>query len=160
MDETTKALLARVTELREPPQRIGESLVSTFYRCEHLTPNDMARLAAAATGHLHDHEFEVAIGVHCSGALFAASIAGGRQVAFVRSDGTLWGAPVKGRAAVIVDDVVRSGTTVRAAAARAQEAGAKVVGFACVVDATASPGSLDGLPLWSAFQQANEQAGD
>ncbi len=153
MDETTKAVIESITERYPEARRIPSGHQSnTFYDCNRLTPNELARLAAEAIGDLPEGAFDVAVGVAYHGILFAAAVAGGRGVAILQTDGKLCGAAVKGQKVVIVDDVAHSGRRLKQAAEMLVAAGAKVVGFAVVVDRSNGRIGTSTQPLWSAFQ--------
>ena len=153
MDETTKAIIERITHTHGQPQQIPSGHVaSVFYDCIQLSPNELARLAAQAVGHLeHDH-FDVALGIAYAGICFAAAVAGGRQVAILQADGEICGPSLKGKKVIIVDDVVHSGRRLTAAASRIRSLGGAVVGFACIVDRSDGKVGSDKQPLWSAYQ--------
>lgn len=153
MDETTKAIIDRITVRYPKPTKIPtghECLV--YYDCIQLTPTELARMAAEATGERDHHLFDVAVGLAYAGIFFAAAVAGGRHVAILQTDGEILGPPLKGKRVVVVDDVVHSGRKIARAGERLQAAGAEVVGFACIVDR--SGGEIPALkhPLWSAYQ--------
>ena len=151
MDETTKAIIEKVTIKYETPTRIPSGHVTDlFYDCIKLTPNDLARLAANAVGDLDQHLFDMTLGVAYSGILFASAVAGGREVAILEKEGRIYGLPVNGHKLVVVEDVIHTGKSVLAAEKIAQGCGAKVVGFACVVDRTTA--SFTEKPVWSAFK--------
>lgn len=153
MDETTKAIIERITVRYMSATRIPSGdLCTVFYDCVRLSPSDLARLAAEATGDLPAGTFEVAVGIAYSGVLFAAAVAGGRQCAILRHDHTLYGASVAGAKVVVVDDVVHTGGRLREAAAAVAQVGGIVVGYACIIDRSSGAASLGGLPLWSAVQ--------
>jgi orotate phosphoribosyltransferase len=166
MDETTKGIIERIAIQFPKPTRIPSGQVcSVFYDCFQLTPNDLARLAAHAVGHLDHDAFDVAVGRAYSGILFAASVAGGRKVAILQKDGRFFGPDLKGQRVVVVDDVVHSGRQLQDAAERVQAEGGRVVGFACLIDRSGGTfGNSDGAdaasglgaPLWSAFQTEME----
>ena len=156
MDETTKAIIDRITVRFNPPTRIPSGQVaSVFYDCYQLAPSELARLAAEAVGDLNPEMFDVAVGLAYSGILFAASVAGGRKVAIFQKDGKIFGPDLKGKRVVVVDDVVYTGQHLVKAAKKVEDEGAIIVGFVCIVDR--SSGILKGpesplkLPLWSAF---------
>jgi orotate phosphoribosyltransferase len=166
MDETTKGIIERIAIQFPKPTRIPSGQVcSIFYDCFQLTPNDLARLAAHAVGHLEHDAFDVAVGLAYSGILFAASVAGGRKVAILQKDGRFFGPDLKGQRVVVVDDVVHTGNRVQEAAERVRSEGGDVVGFACLIDrsggrlaAPPSSGAAGGhsVPLWFAFQTEME----
>lgn len=153
MDETTKSVIERITVQYPTVCKIPSGHESkVYYECARLSPNELARLAAEATGHLPEDAFDVALGIAYNGILFAAAIAGGREVAIQKIDGGLCGGSVAGKKVVIVDDVAHSGRHLRAAEQAALAAGAIVIGYAVIVDR--SDGKLNSAdkPLWSAFQ--------
>lgn len=159
MDETSKVIIDSITiHYQEPRQLEDGKQVTTFFDCRALTPNDLARLAAIAVGHLEDSQFDLAVGVAYSGILFAAAVAAGQGVAIYQKDGKFCGSSLAGKKVVIVDDVIHSGAHVLAAAQGAVQLGATVVGFACVVDRSSSnlvtvpEVSKTPLPIWSAWQ--------
>jgi orotate phosphoribosyltransferase len=152
MDETTKAIIEKITTRHPTPVSLpGGGRSTVVYDCSLLSPNDLARMAAEATGDLPEGTFDAVIGLAYRGILFAASVAGGHQVIIMESDGKLCGPPIRGRRVVIVDDVVHSGEHLLNARALAEGAGATVVGFACIVDRSTSHAVFGALPLWSAF---------
>jgi orotate phosphoribosyltransferase len=154
MDETSDGILNRVTIKYVTPREISPGkLISTFYDCRLLTPNDLARLAAEAVGHLDDHSFDIAVGAAYSGILFASAVAGGKQVVISQKDGILAGPNVAGRRVIICDDVVSTGEQLLKIAQRLRENGGEVVGFACIVDRLSKDGQLAGLPLYSACRE-------
>jgi orotate phosphoribosyltransferase len=154
MDETSDGILNRVTIKYVAPREIAPGkTITTFYDCRLLTPNDLARLAAEAVGHLSDHAFDIAVGAAYSGILFAAAVAGGKQVAISQKDGILAGPNVAGRKVMICDDVVSTGEQLQKIAKKVRENGGEVVGFACIVDRLSKDGMLAGLPLYSAFRE-------
>lgn len=155
MDETTQASIARITVRYDAPQKImsGHN-VSVFYDCKQLTPNELARLAADAMGDLHIDAFDIALGIGYTGISFANAVAGGRQVAVLKSDQEIFGPDVKDKKVVIVDDVVHSGRRLTEAAKIVEKSGGKVTGYACIVDR--SDGRLKLNPLWSAYQTIME----
>lgn len=153
MDETTKAVIERITRSYPKPQTIPSGHEScAYYECNLLTPNELARLAAEAVGHLPEDAFDVAIGIAYQGILFAAALAGGREVSILQTDGKFSGSDLSGKKVIIVDDVVHSGKRMLDAEAKAVAAGANVVGYACVVDRSDGAFGSKHKPLWSAFQ--------
>ena len=154
MDETIDGIINTVTIRYPKPTKIkGGHLCSIFYDCAKLSPNDLARLGAQTTGHLDEDNFNAVLGISYSGILFAAAIAGGRQVNILQKDGEIYGPSLKGKMVLIVDDVVASGAQMKDAATRAEKQGAKVIGFACIVDRTGGKFAADStLPLLSAHQ--------
>lgn len=157
MDETTKAIIERITIRFPKPTRIPSGAVcSVFYDCYQLTPNDFARLAAEAVGHLDHDLFDIAVGLAYSGILFAAAVAAGRKVAIQQKDGTFFGPDLAGRRVVIVDDVVHSGQHLREARDRVLKEGGKIVGYACAIDRSAGADLELGAPLWAAYEAGME----
>lgn len=153
MDETTKSIIARITTSYPTPQRIPSGQESsTYYNCSLLNPNELARLAAEAVGDLSEDAFDVAVGLAYRGILFAAAIAGGRDVAILQTDGKFTGPELRGKRVLIVDDVVYTGSRLYSAEQSLTAAGAKVVGYACIIDRSdGAVGSKD-RPAFSAFQ--------
>lgn len=150
MDETTRGIIERIRVVCDKPVLLPDGQeCKVFYDCARLSPNDLSRLAAEATGDVEEHVFDMVVGVAYAGILFAASIAGGRSVSILQADGQLWGGSVRGRKVLIVDDVIFSGARVQRAAKRVADLGGSVVGYACIVDR--SDGKL-GAPLWSAYE--------
>jgi orotate phosphoribosyltransferase len=157
MDETTRSIIEKITVTFPKPIRIPTGQVcSVFYDTFQLSPNDLARLAALAVGHLHHDDFDVAVGLSYSGILFAAAVAGGRHVNILQKDGRFFGPDLKGKKVVIVDDVVHTGGRLRDAASKVASEGGSVVGYACIVDRS-SPNVLTlSHPLWSSYQSEME----
>ena len=153
MDETTKAIIDKITIQYDTPTRIPSGhTCKVFFDCFQLSPNDMARLAADAVGHLEHDYFDVAVGLAYSGILFSAAVAGGRQVVILQRDGKLFGPDLKGKKVLVVDDVIFSGTRIRNAFSVVRAAGGEVVGTACIVDRSEGRVADLKLPLWSAIQ--------
>ena len=157
MDDTTKVIIERVTIRFPRPTRIPSGHVcSVFYDTYQLTPNEMARLAADATGHLDHDAFDTVVGLAYSGILYASAVSGGRMVAILQKDGKLFGPDLRGRRVVVADDVVFSGRHLQDAVEKVEREGGIVVGCACIVDRSGGkPESLT-QPLWSAFQTGME----
>lgn len=153
-DETTKSMLKKITVNYSSPKQIPGASYSSdiFYDCAKLTPGDLARLAAEATGDLDSTDFDYVIGIAYSGILFASAVAGGRFAGILGKDDKIYGPAIKGANVLIVDDVIYSGNQVLRAAKIVEQAGAKIVGFACVVDRSKKGGELNAKPLYSAFQ--------
>jgi orotate phosphoribosyltransferase len=149
MDETSKALIERISLASKQPDGLAEQI---FYDCRSLSPSDLSRLAAVATGHLAVRDFDLALGIAFSGILFAAAVAGGRQVAILKEDGSIWGPTLSGKKVLIVDDVVHSGSNLQKAEAAAMAQGADVVGYCCIVDGSHLCGAQLIRPLWSAYK--------
>ena len=157
MDETTRAIIERITVVFAKPTRIPTGQVcTTFYDTFQLSPSDLARLAGIAVGHLQHDDFDVAVGLSYSGILYSAAIAGGRKVTILQKDGQFFGPDLNGLKVVVVDDVVHTGGRLKDAAKKVEAEGGTVVGYACIVDR--SNGTLPelSLPLWSAFQTEME----
>ena len=153
MDDTTKAIINRITVRYDKPTEIPSGDKCTvFYDCFQLNPNDLARLAAQAVGHVDHDQYDMALGIAYSGILFAAAVAGGREVSILQKDGKLFGPSLKGKKIVIVDDVVHRGRHMAEAAVYAEKAGATVVAYVCMVDRSNGTVGTKERPLWSAFQ--------
>jgi len=153
MDDTTKAVIDRVTINYDTPREItGGDSVTTFYDCRLLTPNDLARLAAEAVGHLGDGTFDLVLGMAYSGILFSAAVASNQQVAIFQKDNVISGPSVQGRRVLIVDDVIHTGHHMQAAAQAVQKAGGSVVGYCCVIDRSPGVFHPGDKPIWSAYQ--------
>lgn len=153
MDATAKSLIDSISQKFDPPKKLGSGReVSTFYDCAALSMADLSRLAALSIGDLDEDSFDVVIGLAYSGILFATAIAGGRHVSIIEKDGSVYGSQIKGMKALISDDVVCSGSHLRKARKIAESLGAKVVGYACIIDRSNGLGSIDGIPLYPAFQ--------
>jgi orotate phosphoribosyltransferase len=157
MDETTKAVIERITITFPKPTRIPSGQVCTkFYDTYQLPPNELARLAALAVGHLHHDEFDIAVGLAYSGILFSAAVAGGRKVAIIQKDGRFFGPDLKGMRVVVVDDVAHTGGRLLAAGQKVEAEGGAVVGYSCIIDRSQGLTMSGGKPLWSAFQSEME----
>lgn len=153
MDDTTKSIIDKITlSLATPKEIPGGYRVKVFYDCVQLSPNDLARLAAQATGHLAEGVFDIAVGIAYSGILFASAVASGQKVSILQIDGKLTGPEVKGKKVIVVDDVVCTGSRVCEAEKIIEQFGGKVVGYACIVDRSCGKFGLPDKPLWSAFQ--------
>lgn len=153
MDETTKALIEKITFTYPTPQPIPSGhLCSIYYDCMQLSPNDLARLAALAVGHLDQHHFDIAVGIAYNGIFFAGAVAGGRHTAILQKDGRFHGPSLTGKRVVVVDDVVHSGNRMNEASAKVTEAKGIVTGFACIIDRSEGRFGTEDKPLWSAFQ--------
>ena len=153
MDDTTKSIIDKITvNYPKPVQLPSGHKSSVFFDCIQLSPNDLARLAAAATGHLDTHAFDLALGVAYGGIFYAAAVAGGRHVAIFQRDGVFRGPEIHGQKVIVCGDVVCSGGELRKAADKVEEVGGKVIGYACIVDRSdGSVGTAD-CPLWSAYR--------
>lgn len=157
MDETTKQIIERITVRYPAPTKAPTGVVcKVFYDCAALSPADLARLAAEATGHLAKEDFDIAVGLAYTGIFFAGPVASGRQVAILQHDRRLYGVPVSGRKVVICDDVMHTGKRFHEAAQLLQKAGAHVYGFACIVDRSQGSAAKVQLPVWSAVQTVME----
>jgi orotate phosphoribosyltransferase len=143
MDETTKAIIAKITV------RTGSGV---SYDCAALSPNDLARMAAEATGDLAEGTFDLVLGIAYRGIFFAAAVAGGHQVAILQHDGAISGPSVRGRKVLIVDDIFTGAERLSAALETIATLGGSTVGCACIVDRTESAVAFGGRPVWSAFQ--------
>ena len=153
MDETTKAIIDTITVRYPNPTTIPSGDKCTvFYDCIQLSPADLARLAAEATGELPEDTFEIVVGLAYTGIFFAAAVAGGRQVAILTHDDKLAGPPVKGRKVLVVDDVIHTGTRVKKARETIEKAGGIVVGYSCIVERSSKKSIDRALPVWSAVQ--------
>lgn len=155
MNETIASIIAKVMVRYPKPTAVtGGHTSMEFFDCARLSPSDLARLAAHATGDLDEEAFDAVVGIAYTGIFFAAAIAGGRQVNILQKDGELYGPDLKGRKVVVVDDVVVTGQHVAAAAGKVAAVGGIVVGYACVIDRSGGSLGSDQLPLWSAHQAA------
>ena len=155
MNETIASIIEKVTVRYQKPTRIkGGHVCTEFFDCARLSPSDLARLAAQATGDLDENHFDAVLGLAYSGILFAAAVAGGRQVNILQKDGEIYGPALTGKKVVVVDDVVASGAHLRNAEEKMRGAGATVVGYACVVDRSDGKIGTDTKPLWSAHVSA------
>ena len=155
MNETIAAIIAKVIVRYPVPTAVpGGHLTTEFFDCARLSPSDLARLAAHATGDLDEQTFDAVVGIAYSGIFFAAAVAGGRQVNILQKDGQLHGPDLRGRRVMVVDDVIVTGDHLAAAAQKVTTAGAVVVGYACIVDRTGGIVSCPERPLWSAYQSA------
>lgn len=153
MDDTTGSIIERITVRFSKPEKIPSGhTASIYYDVAQLTPNDLARLAAAAAGHLNPHEFDLAVGLAYAGIYFAGAIAGGREVGILQKDGALWGPSVKGKKIILVTDVVLEGRELSAAAKSPALAGAKIVACACIVDRSNGRFGSAELPLYAALR--------
>lgn len=157
MDETTKAIVAKITVRYPAPVVLPEGRTGTvLYDCTRLSTPDLARVAAEATGDLPEDTFDLVLGIAYRGILFAAAVAGGRDVAILEREGGVCGPDLTGRRVVVVDDVVYSGENLRRAAELVRQHGGSVVGFACIVDRSDGAVGSTSCPLWSAFQPGEE----
>ena len=153
MDETTKAIIDGITVRYAKPTKIPSGdLCTVFYDCIQLSPADLARLAAEATGDLAEGTFDVTLGLAYTGILFASAVAGGRQVSILTTENKIFGIDVKGKKVVIVDDVVHSGKRLLEATKLVEQAGGIVSGYACIIDRSLGKFGTPSRPLWSAYQ--------
>lgn len=143
MDETTKGVIARM-------RTVANGVES--YSSASLNPNELARLAADAVGHLDETFFDVAVGIAYDGILFAAAVAGGRSVAMLTHDQRFWGPALRGKKVIVVDDIIYNYNRLREASALVVGAGAVVVGFAAIVNLAKGGESVLTAPLWTADQ--------
>ena len=153
MDETTSSIIERITIRSDKPMRLlnGE-YSSIFYDCIQLTPNDLARLAAESVGELPESTFDIAIGVAYSGILFAAAVAGGKQVAILDHELAIQGPSIEGKKVILVDDVVHTGRKIAAGIEAVAQSGGELVGVACIIYRQGDLLSSLGVPVWSAVQ--------
>ena len=152
-EETSAAIVASISVTYPKLTRIASGhFCTTYYDCARLHGSDLARLAAEATGHLADDSFDVAVGLAYGGIAFAASIAGGKFLAILQTDGVIWGPSVKGRKVLIVDDVVCAGRRIADATEKLSGMGAIVVGSAAIIDRSNGSVGTPERPLWSAYQ--------
>lgn len=149
-DDTTKSIIDSIAVNYSKPTKIPSGHVTkTFYDCMRLTPNDLARLAAQATGDVDFNNFDVVVGIAYTGVFFAASIAGGKTVAILQHDGRIFGKPISAKRILLVDDVLVTGATLDAAKLKLSSLGAEVSGFAVIVDR--SRGNFKSGKIYSAF---------
>lgn len=151
-DETTRAIIESITVKYPAPTVLPSGHVAqVFYDCVKLTPSDLNRLAAQAIGELNKDSFDMVVGVAFTGVLFAAAIAGGKPVGMLYEN-RIFGQSVSGKTVLLVDDVIFGGDAIRKAEKTLAAQGAKVFGYACVVDrsngALASKGQV-----WAAFRE-------
>lgn len=152
-DTTTKGIIDRITiRYPEPREIVGGHCTDLFYDSISLTPSELARLAAIAVGGIDRDLFDLAVGIAYTGIMFASAVAGGKHVAILKENGEVYGPEVKGKRVIIVDDVVFRGGALNNAANILKEHGAKVVGFACIVDRSKGERSYDIDPLYSAYE--------
>ena len=158
MDATTRELINSITERYDSAREIpGGHTCSVFYDCAQLTPNSLVRLAALTIGHLPAHSFEVAIGIAPRGVFFGAAVAGGRQAGFISITGEYWGADIKGKKVILVDDVVCTGTAFKKAREAIKEFNVDLIGYAAIVNRSDNPELIiDGIPVWSSYQTTLE----
>jgi orotate phosphoribosyltransferase len=152
MDETTLRIIDRIVRNFPEKRSIPSGhLVDRYYSSVELTTGDLSRLAAAATGHLAAHPYEVAVAAGLTGVFFAVEAANGGHIALLQEDGSIYGASVKNERVILVDDVVCSGKTLLRAKERLEGYGANVIAFTVIVDRLSPSGELDGLPVFSAY---------
>ena len=155
MNETIASIIEKVTvRYAKPTQISGGHLCTEFFDCARLSPSDLARLAASATGDLDENHYDAVSGLAYSGIFFAAAVAGGRQVNILQKDGEIYGPSLKGRKVVIADDVVASGAHLQNAEAKIRSAGATVFGLACGVDRSNGKVGTESMPIWSSHTSA------
>lgn len=151
MDQTTDSIIERITIHSDKPMRLLNGEYSTvFYDCIQLTPNDLARLAAEAVGAIAEGDFDSVVGLAYSGILFAAAVAGGKQVAIFDHEHKIQGPDITGQRVILADDVVHTGSRILQAIEQIERLGARVVGVACIIhrgSAVTFP-----VPIWSAWQ--------
>jgi orotate phosphoribosyltransferase len=153
MNETIASIIEKVVVRYSVPTLVHGGHKSTeFFDCARLSPSDLARLAAHATGDLEEEAFDAVVGIAYTGIFFAAAVAGGKQVNILQKDGQMYGPELKGRKVIVVGDVAVTGEHLAAAAAKVAAVGAEVVGYACIVDRSGGKAITTGLPLWSAHQ--------
>lgn len=153
MDETTDAIIERITIHSDKPMRLVNGEYSTvFYDCIQLTPNELARLAALAVGALSEGTFDLAVGIAYSGILFAAAVAGGKQVAILDHEHKIQGPDIEGKRVILVDDVIHLGNRCKNAVGTIAQLGATLVGVACIIHRQSENSISLSVPLWSACQ--------
>jgi orotate phosphoribosyltransferase len=158
MDETTREIISSITVKSEDERVLpGGHKGFVYYDTPNLSPSQLSRLAATAMWEDQHVDFDIIVGMAYRGVLFAAAIAGGKPVSIYQHDGEIFGACVKDKRIILVDDVIVSGKTILEAKLELEKLGAKVVALACIVDR-----SIDGfqrdlaLPLVSAFRTVLE----
>jgi orotate phosphoribosyltransferase len=153
MDDTTKVIIDRIAIRFPRPTRIPSGhICSVFYDTYQLTPSELARLAADATGHLDHDLFDMVVGLAYSGILYASAVAGGRMISILQKDGKFFGPDLRGRRVMVVDDVVFTGRHLQEAAGKVEAEGGVVVGCACIIDRSGNRPDNLSYELWSAFQ--------
>jgi len=151
MDETTRAVLEKITVRYDQEVQLPSGHRSkVFYDCARLSSSDLARLAAQAVGGLEQKFFDLALGIAYSGILFAVAIGSSEEVAILQADKKLYGPSLRDKKVIVVIDVVVSGRQLEEAAIIAEQHGAKVVGYACIVDRSDGKVGSPNLPLFSA----------
>lgn len=155
MDETARSIVDSITHhYTEAREVLPGVKCKVFFDCARLSPSDLARLAAEATGDLNHDDFDLVVGMAYTGILFAGAVAGGKPVSILQHDNNIFGPSVNSKRVILVDDVVASGGRMLRAEKVLENNGAKVVGFACIVDRTSSPAAIS--PLYSAVQSPME----
>jgi orotate phosphoribosyltransferase len=155
MNETVKSIIDGVTRNFATPQVVaGHHVAKEFFDCALLLPSDVARLAAAAVGHLPADTFDGVVSIAYTGLLFGVSVAGGHQVNVFRHDRQIYGPPLSGKKVLIVDDVISTGASVQTAENKAAALGATVVGYCCIVDRSSGLIGFGKMPIYSAYQLA------
>lgn len=155
MDQTTDTIIERITIRSDKPMHLANGEYSrVFYDCIQLTPNDLARLAAEAVGEIPESNFDMVVGVAYSGILFAAAVAGGKQVTILDHERKLQGPDIKGQRIIVADDVVHTMKRVGEAIDIVSQFGGTVVGIACIVHRNGA-GKLS-VPIWSAYQAGSQ----
>lgn len=155
MNETVKSIIDGITRNFATPQVVaGHHVAKEFFECALLLPGDVARLAAAAVGHLPEDSFDGVVCVAYTGILFGAAVAGGRQVNIFRTDRQMFGPSLKGKRVIIADDVISTGASVQVAENKAIALGATVVGYSCIVDRSSGLIGAGKMPIYSAMQLA------
>jgi orotate phosphoribosyltransferase len=154
MDETTKKIIDSIIRTSGTPREIAPGVQArVYFECQALSPTELARLAAQAVGHVAAGTFDVAVGIAYGGIFFAAAVAGGHDTAILQTDHKIYGADLRAKKVIVVDEVVVTGKRVLAAVKTLQAAGAQVVGIACIIDRSAGKFTpAPALPLWSAYQ--------
>ena len=153
MDDTTRSIIDGIIVQHDKPIKLaGGHTCTIFYDIFRLTPNELARLAAQAVGHLSNDAFDVALGIAYEGIIFAAAIAGGRQVAILQTDEKIFGPSIQGKQVVIVGDIVLTGKHLFRAQQLVEAQGGRVVGYACIIDRSNGAVGTDSCPMWSAYQ--------
>lgn|GEM_PF-1053060 len=155
MNETVKSIIDGITRNFATPQVVaGHHVAKEFFDCSLLMPGDVARLSAAAVGHLSEDIFDAVVCVAYSGILFGAAVAGGRQVNILKTDRQMYGPLLAGKKVLIVDDVISTGASVQVAENKAAALGATIVGYCCVVDRSSGLIGAGTMPIYSALQMA------
>ena len=153
MDDTTKALIDSITVRFDKPATItGGHVCTVFYDTLKLSPNDLARLAAQAVGHLPNDAFDIALGMAYDGIFFSAAVAGGRLGAILQTDQKIYGPAMKGRKVIVVGNVVLTGQHMYRAQELIEQQGGKCIGYACIIDRSNGTIGSAKRPLWSAYQ--------